>query len=313
MPMVIIRPYDAERDEDAVFALWQTTLGRQWPLAAAAFQKIITGSPQYQADDHFVARRGEQIAGFVAAQVNRDDPGTGGIPVLCVDPEFQRQGVGTALHEAALAHLRARGAARLQLGVGYSYFWPGVPDNLPAAKPFFQARGWDFDEPCYDLAQRMQDYRSPKDSISEIALELAAPEDVPALLDFEWREFPNWLGAFQSIADIGDFGDLLIARDRRSPTIIGSLILYSHHSHPSRVDGIWKELLGDPLGEIGCVGVAADAHNRGIGSALVARGSEILKQRGVEAVHIGWVYRVNFYGRLGYAKWRMFHMSWRNL
>jgi hypothetical protein len=31
------------------------------------------------------------------------------------------------------------------------------------------------------------------------------------------------------------------------------------------------------------------------------------------AVHIGWVYRVDFYGRLGYARWQAFHMSSRNL
>jgi hypothetical protein len=45
----------------------------------------------------------------------------------------------------------------------------------------------------------------------------------------------------------------------------------------------------------------------------MARASAILKQRGVASVHIGWVYRVNFYRRLGYAPWQEFHMSWRNL
>jgi ribosomal protein S18 acetylase RimI-like enzyme len=137
-------------------------------------------------------------------------------------------------------------------------------------------------------------------------------EDAPALLEFERREFPHWLGVCQSVVDAGDFDDLLLARDRQTGEIIGSLVLYSHRSHPSRVDGFWKGKLGDPLGEIGCVGVAEAAQGRGIGTAMVARASEILQQRGVAAVHIGWVYRVNFYSRLGYEKWQAFHMSWRH-
>jgi hypothetical protein len=35
-------------------------------------------------------------------------------------------------------------------------------------------------------------------------------------------------------------------------------------------------------------------------------------QSGVASIHIGWVYRVNFYRRLGYALWREFDMSWRH-
>jgi len=77
------------------------------------------------------------------------------------------------------------------------------------------------------------------------------------------------------------------------------------------MDGFWKAILGDPLGEIGCVGVAAARHGQGIGSAMMVRAAGILKQRGVASIHIGWVYRVNFYRRLGYDLWRAFDMSSR--
>src|SRR5439155_24300456 len=127
------------------------------------------------------------------------------------------------------------------------------------------------------------------------------------------RESPDWLGAFQTLVDIGDLHHLLVARDPAGRAIIGALILYAPGSPPGRADGFWKAILGDPLGEIGCVGVAAALHGQGIGSALVVRASAILKQRGVASVHIGWVYRVNFYGRLGYPAWREFDMSWRKL
>jgi ribosomal protein S18 acetylase RimI-like enzyme len=267
----------------------------------------------YQAGDYFIACQGDRITGFVAAQIDRGHPESATIMALLVDPQLQRRGIGTALLAAALAHLQACGATRVQLGGGYSYFWPGVPDNLPAARPFFQACGWDFDETCYDLAQRMQDYRGSDDLAADSVIELATAADGPALLEFERREFRHWLSAFEATVEVGDFHDLLIARDPANRAIVGSLILYSPLAHPGRVDGFWKAILGDPLGEIGCVGVAEAAQGRGIGTAMVARASEILKQRGVAAIHIGWVFRVNFYGRLGYTKWRAYDMSWRNL
>jgi ribosomal protein S18 acetylase RimI-like enzyme len=312
--MAEIRPYREHQDAGATYALWQAALGRQWPIDAGDFQKLLTDFPQYHAGDYFVACEHEQIVGFVAAQIDRGNPAFGGIAALFVDPQFQRRGIGTLLHQAALERLREIGAGTVQLGCGgYSYFWPGVPDNLPAAKPFFEACGWHFEAPCYDLVQRMQDYRSPDDLVTHTAIELATPDDTPALLEFERREFPHWLGAFQPTLDVGDFHELLVAREPASQAIIGSLILYSPLAHPSRFDGFWKTILGDPLGEIGCVGVAEAQQGRGIGTAMVARASEILQQRGAAAVHIGWVYRVDFYGRLGYAKWQAFHMSSRNL
>jgi predicted N-acetyltransferase YhbS len=311
--MFDLQPYDQPADAAAVYALWQAALGRQWPIAAADFYQVLTGSPLYQAGDYFVACQDDRIAGFVAAQIDRSDPASAAIAALFVDPQFQRRGIGAALHTAALAHLQASGATQVQLGCGYSYFWPGAPANLPAARPFFQAQGWEFNEPCYDLAQNMQEYHAPQDPPIDAVIELTTPADAPGLLEFERREFPHWLGPFQSTVDVGDFHDLLIARDPISRAIIGSLILYSPNAHPSRFDGFWKAILGDPLGEIGCVGVAEARHGQGIGSAMMVRAAAILKQRGVASVHIGWVYRVNFYRRLGYDLWREYDMRWRKL
>jgi beta-N-acetylhexosaminidase len=312
--MLELRPYHQPADSVAVYALWQAAMGAQWPITAADFHRLLTGSPLYQAGDYFVAYQDDQIVGFVATQMDRGNPALASLPALFVDPQFQRRGIGTALHTAALEHLRASGAAMVQLGGGgYSYFWPGVPNNLPAARPFFEACGWDFSEPCYDLAQNMQEYHAPEDPPIDVVIEIATPADATELLEFEGREFPHWLGPFQSNVDIGDFNALLIARDPTTRKIIGTLILYSPLAHPSSFDGFWKLILGDPLGEIGCVGVAEARHNQGIGSAMMVRAADILKQRGVASVHIGWVYRVNFYQRLGYAPWQEFDMSWQRL
>jgi beta-N-acetylhexosaminidase len=311
--MFELRLYRQSDDSAAAYALLQRAVGEQWPITEADFHHLLTSSPLYQDGDYVVASEGERMVGFVAAQVDRNNPEFASIAALLVDPQFQRRGIGTALHAAALAHLQTNRAGTVQLGGGgYGSFWPGVPTNLPTARPFFEARGWTFNESCFDLAQRMEDYRPPDDPPANALVELATPGDAAALLEFERREFPHWLGPFQSTVDVGDFHDLLIARDPASRAIVGSLILYSPGAHPSRLDGFWKALLGDPLGEIGCVGVTGALHGQGIGSAMMLRASDILKQRGVVSVHIGWVYRVNFYCRLGYPTWRKFDMSWRH-
>jgi hypothetical protein len=57
-----IQPYHAETDASAVFLLWQTALGRLWPIAFERFQRVLA-APHAQ---HFVARNDGQIIGFVA-------------------------------------------------------------------------------------------------------------------------------------------------------------------------------------------------------------------------------------------------------
>lgn len=70
-------------------------------------------------------------------------------------------------------------------------------------------------------------------------------------------------------------------------------------------------MLGGMAGTIGCVGVAGNAQERGVGSAMVARASELLRDAGTRSCHIGWTVRESFYGRLGYARWRRYLMSRR--
>jgi hypothetical protein len=72
--MLDLRPY-RRADSAAVYTLWQAALGRQWPIAAADFHKLLTSAPLYQAGDYFVACQDDQIVGFIAAQ---DRHGTNG-------------------------------------------------------------------------------------------------------------------------------------------------------------------------------------------------------------------------------------------
>jgi beta-N-acetylhexosaminidase len=87
--------------------------------------------------------------------------------------------------------------------------------------------------------------------------------------------------------------------------------MYTPQSHPERTDVIWQTLLGHEAGGIAAVGVAQTARGRGIGIAIVARASEILKEAGVHNCYIDWVELTDFYAKLGYEKWREYRTSVR--
>ena len=100
--MFDLRAYRQQTDAAAIYTLWQSALGQQWPIAAADFHEVLAGSPLYQTSDYFVDWQTDQIVGFAAAQIDRDNPELAGIAALFVDPQFQPRGIGTALHAAAL-------------------------------------------------------------------------------------------------------------------------------------------------------------------------------------------------------------------
>jgi beta-N-acetylhexosaminidase len=308
------RHYNPSTDAAAVFLLWQTTAGQTWPIDFQRFRQVLSAPGAH----HFVAMDRDQVVGFVATmQSQRQNTATGHLLTLLVAPTHQRQGRGSALHTTALHYLQAAGVQLVQLGGLSPRFWCGVPENLSATLPFFRALGWEFDQPVYDLVQDLHRYTTPPDIYSrlldqQIMLATAKQEDIPEVLAFEQREYPNWLPHYERCSRLGDYQDILLARNA-SGQVAGTLLLYTPQSHSERTDVIWRVLLGYDAGAMGAVGVSPSEQGRGIGIALVARASDLLKERGIRNCTIDWVEITNFYAKLGYKKWRAFLTSWREL
>jgi GNAT superfamily N-acetyltransferase len=289
---IAVRAFDPTADRPALERLWAETLQSTWPVDPDAFEVIRDG---------LVAERRSEVAGMVAVD-------TGGIPLLVVAPSAQRTGVGSALHSAALELLRERGAERASLGRGgEEHLWPGVPANLPDAAAFFQAHGWAWDHVAIDLVRDLRGYVDPIGAVagatkSGISLAAAAPGDLPEMLAFEEAHFPEWLVSFRR----GD-SSILAARDSEG-TVLGTLLFRG----PGPVSTFWR-LLGADSAAIACVGVAEAAQGKGVGSALVARASELLRDAGARVCLIDWVVRTDFYRRVGYEPWREYLMATREL
>ena len=233
------------------------------------------------------------------------DP-AGSIPLLLVDPAQQRRGVGTRLLEAGMARLGELGANTVGLGSGGDdYIWPGVPDDLPGAVGFFEARGWGFDHTVIDLVADLRGYEAPagvgeRPGRAGVSIEVMAEPERAEVMAFEAATFPDWVVWFERLDS-----SVLVARDRAG-TVAGTLLFRGPLGAT-----IYEPLLGPEAGTIGCVGVAAPARGAGVGSAMVARASELLRDAGTRACHIGWTQRERFYARVGYTPWRRYHMARR--
>lgn len=84
-----------------------------------------------QLGEGLVAQTGHVRVGSVAFDM------AGSIPLMLVEPGYQRRGIGTGLLEAALQQVRAGTASSVTAGSGGAiYIWPGVPCDLPAAVRF---------------------------------------------------------------------------------------------------------------------------------------------------------------------------------
>lgn len=153
--------------------------------------------------------------------------------------------------------------------------WPVLPGGLDLVRGGLVAEG-------------------PGGGLGAVALDPAGS------IPFEAATFPSWLRWFDRPA-----GAILVARDARG-AVVGSLLF---HGPPGAT--IYAPMLGPMAGTIGCVGVAAGARGAGVGSAMVVRASELLRDAGTRACHIGWTERERFYRRLGYVPWRRYRMASR--
>jgi ribosomal protein S18 acetylase RimI-like enzyme len=307
-----VRPFDPAVDEAALFKLWDCTFGsgdggNNWPVTQAWFRAVALFPSQHQ--DHFLAEFFGQAIGFVLVQVNASSPSQGSILALGVHPDYRRRGVGRMLLQAALERLQLRGVQRVKLGSGgQTYFWPGVPVDLPDAWPFFHAMGWHESERSFDLARSLDDYETPAwvmERISGLGVDFVNAGEAKLdreIIDFVSREQPGWVNAYTRAVRNQHAGDILCAVQPQSGDLLGACLVESP-------DLRWVSLFHQPLGAPGCIFTAESAQGRGIGMALTARATEILQMRGCHTSFLGWTWLVEWYGRLGYKVWQEYVMS----
>lgn len=97
--------------------------------------------------DVFVAEHGQHLVGFVCVRFDAQTL-LGEIGLNAVDPTQAGHGIGTAMYEHALAHLKQRGAKVATVGTG------GDKSHLPARRAYEKA-GFDHSIPSVWMYKRL--------------------------------------------------------------------------------------------------------------------------------------------------------------
>jgi ribosomal protein S18 acetylase RimI-like enzyme len=120
---------------------WQAAYAGVLP---AAFLADLDPAPRERAwrewieggGDILVAERAGRLVGFASVGPARDEPGSGELYAIYVEPEAWSSGAGRALMDAAVARLAERGYDEALL-------W--VLEENPRARRFYERAGWSSD------------------------------------------------------------------------------------------------------------------------------------------------------------------------
>lgn len=314
-----IGPYDPA-EAPALVALWNRALGGRLPLSERLWRQNVEGDPNWRPGDGLVARAADgTIVGFALTRASgaldaQPDlaalRGLGWIMALAVAPEWSGQGIGGQLLAAAEERLRASGMTRSDLGGSIGHFLPGPPSDDARALRFWTRHGYRPSRDVYDLRRSFADWTSPAppDAIQRDGWRIAPgqPGQEDAILAFLSQHFPGrWrYHIADTFARGGSAEDVIVLFDPAGE-VAGFLASWRPESALLGPGLHWFPALGPRPGGIGPLGIAPSARGQGLGLALVATATTILRERGVEDCVIDWVgdHLIDFYGHLGYRKW----------
>ena len=211
------------------------------------------------------------------------------IVLLCVDPLYRRQGIGSRMLEKAEQYIRMQNAEIIYLGRGRHYLLQGVPADDKETIAFLKKRGyaavWNSTNMYLDLngykAERFQIPEGPAD----VTYRLAKLEDRESLLQAVQDANSKWLTVFENCRQ-----PILVAA--KGERVIGFEIL-------SPAGGQFVKT-GENVGAIGCVGVIHSERKQGVGLQMVRRGAEWLKEQGSTSIELRYVELVDWYGKIGF-------------
>lgn len=309
-----IRRYEAT-DESGVLRTWNSGLYAD-PINATTWRGKVLLDPNFDRGGCLVAEVDGEVRGFILSLVRRVpffneglEPDKSWITAFAVDPEWQRQGIGSALLDAAVDRLRTLNRTSVALAPYVpNYFTPGADVNAyQRGVDFLTSRGFDVIERPISMRAELTGFDMPQ-LVRERQQALAAegvevrpvtPADIAPVLDFIPRHFAwDWhreaTGVFNDLYN-GDprFVGMIVAR--QDDEVLG----YAQHR-------------GERFGPFG---VRPDLRSRGIGRVLLANTlSEMLKKN----FHAAWFLwtgddAARLYGQLGFHEVRRFAVMRREL
>ncbi|MBS4192448.1 GNAT family N-acetyltransferase [Bacillus sp. FJAT-49705] len=313
--------WNEERLEELV-DFWNKELREQYPMRKELFKQnsfkdlniCFSGSAIAINDDN-------EIIGFIVAkkwnednlniQMNKEN---GWIQALLVDSNWRNKGIGTVLLEKAESALAKEGVKKVFIGRDPWHYFPGVPAEFKNINPWFEKKGYINDGYDHDLiAYYEQKIDAQIPDLDEVEFSMLKEEEKDELLSFLNRCFPGrWeYEAIHYFKKGGTGREFVVLK--KNNRIIGFCRVNDSKSPFIAQNVYWSPLLNGELGGIGPLGVDSEERKKGYGIAIVEAGIAALRSHGVNQIVIDWTGLVEFYGKLGYKKWKSYTKFSKNL
>ena len=314
-----ILAFDPFTHFEQVAALWEQSLGASYPVSQRILSYRLCSRPTLEPGDGVVIFAGNKIVGFGMVEIERktgERSVKGFIQAIMVHPEWQRQGMGSAILKALENRLRSEGCSEVELAGGASRFWSGLPCDLPPAKQFFLAQGYTLESEVADLILPLQNYQvnahyREQLRLHSIHMRCATELDMAALLDFQTREFPHWRGNMIALVHAGDISHILVLW--HGSEIVGTLLTFTPQSRHRGPNLVWESIFGAAMGGFGTVGIAKAWRGKGLGAAMCQEACLHVQNLGGDCCFIDWTGIADFYTKLGAKVWRTFWRGGKSL
>ncbi|MBP7933359.1 MAG: GNAT family N-acetyltransferase [Phycisphaerae bacterium] len=294
-------------DVGNVLAIWNRALRRD-PMTEGRFVAGILADPDYWAGDDsgfFLATSHDRPVGFLRAIIRRLpndriglEPEVGWIPIVAVDPDHQRAGIGTDLMEAALAYFRRHGRKRIWVcggsGSAPGYIFPGVDKDLyPGGLALFRKTGFSTNRESESMAREIVDFEVDRfraeawatgDDVKVVSL---VPELVQDFVEFLAESFPgDWNTAARAKIRAGLLHEVLVAIIDRQ--VVGYCQWEGEHFGP--------------------FGVRENLRGRRVGAKLFIEAVQRIREADGRTVWFNWAEEkaARFYRRFGLEATRRF-------
>lgn len=299
--------------------LWNRALGTDFPMRPDLLAANLWGEPNFDPEGSRAVMRDGRMIGLIAlkrrqvAMGNQPADQKGWISALVVDPAEQGKGLGSALLDEALTHLRRFSAEPVGIGSDPSHFFPGIPFGCRPALDWFTRRGAIPGSPACDLATlEMASFEHPEAAQQAFSREPGveyrplAEGEQEALQAFMRQEFPGrWAWEIdRHLEERGNLEDVMLALD--GGQIVGFARIHGPWSARFGPGIYWAPLFPGAHGGMGPIGVGAAQRGRGIGLGLLSSAIATLRDRGAQSAVIDWTQLVQFYGIVGFRPWKWY-------
>lgn len=302
--------WDIDRVKELV-ELWNDELGEDFPMREELFVQNSFNDENICFEASQIAiNEDNQVIGFIVAkrwqeQLNVNMPKkTGWIQILLVQKAYRRKGIGTRLLHHAETLLTENGMKEIWLGRDPWHYFPGIPEDKADVEKWFANQGYDKQGHDYDLINHYKNTTTELPAVKDARFSILQENEQDQFLEFLHRCFPGrWeYEALHYFAKGGTGREFVILKKEQK--IIGFSRINDHQSPLIAQNVYWAPLFKEPLGGIGPLGIDATERKQGYGIAIVEAAISYLRKREVNNIVIDWTGLTDFYGKLGYDKWK---------